>query len=332
MIIIRLSGGLGNQMFEYAVARSIAHDNNVELGLDIRPLQCGCAWAKILKKLDILLSFSSKIRIIERGRDKLRRSIQRRIGEIREYELHYFSINCNIIQSQDNIILLALEYILYKYYNEWRRPKYNIYFCKNGEFDHDLLMLSRNITDIYIDGLWGCQEYFQHNENIIKRELTLTKEVMHEYAVVNDNIEKQIKDTNSVCIHIRRGDYVENTYVNQQIGACSQEYYYNAITQISKMIDNPSYYVFSDDISWVQNNLHFPSKTYYITPNTRCIVDFQLMRECKHFIISNSTFSWWAAYLSEATKDKIVICPEPWFNDTKITLSLALNNWIKINK
>ena len=114
---------------------------------------------------------------------------------------------------------------------------------------------------------------------------------------------------------------------------CDSNYFYDAIKIIKKRIDKPVFIVFSDDIEWVKNNMNFGADTYYESGEDPIWEKIRLMYTCKHFIISNSTFSWWAQYLSD-NKQKIVIAPKRWKNtayksDTS-KLDIYQDFWIKI--
>lgn len=127
-----------------------------------------------------------------------------------------------------------------------------------------------------------------------------------------------IKDTNSVSIHIRRGDYLDLDHFFRVIPI---DYYKAAITQIIKTVNNPSFFIFSNDINWVKENFDFINDPIFVD-HTKCrnysgyadIEEYELMKNCKHNIIGNSSFSWWAAYLNQ-NNNKIVIAPKKWFND-----------------
>jgi hypothetical protein len=137
---------------------------------------------------------------------------------------------------------------------------------------------------------------------------------------------------NSVSLHIRRGDYVSNPVTSAFHGICSMSYYKRAVTYLIEHWTDLHVYVFSDDIKWAKNHLvlnhpcEFVSGRFFIPD----YVEMELMRHCKHHIIANSTFSWWAAWLSE-NRFKTVIAPENWVIKKEFDFSsIYLNNWIKI--
>lgn len=140
-----------------------------------------------------------------------------------------------------------------------------------------------------------------------------------------------IKDTESVSIHFRRGDYV----TNKSYLVLDLKYYYNAVELIRSKLKNPNFYIFSDDIDWVKRNFKnkLKSKITFQDCNLSNIEDLMLMSNCKHNIIANSTFSWWGAWLNK-NLDKIVIAPSKFFKDdiynTNLKSTYYPQNWIII--
>jgi len=122
----------------------------------------------------------------------------------------------------------------------------------------------------------------------------------------------QIITGNSVSLHVRRGDYLTEKYT-KIYGTCSIEYYNNSIKYILESIDNPKFYIFSDECDWVKENIKIPDATYIDwNTNSDSFIDMYLMSKCKHNIIANSSFSWWSAY-NNFKECKIVIAPKDWF-------------------
>jgi len=142
---------------------------------------------------------------------------------------------------------------------------------------------------------------------------------------------KTIRNLESVSIHIRRGDYANTSLFNYH-GLTSQTFYQQAIDKISSLLVNPVFYIFSDNASWVEQNLHFFADVELVSENTSKThyEDFYLMTQCRHNIIANSTFSWWAAWLNP-NPDKIVIAPKKWYNQVKLdTSDLIPPEWIRL--
>ena len=142
----------------------------------------------------------------------------------------------------------------------------------------------------------------------------------------NQRVLDEINSCNAVCLHIRRGDY--SLYPQYQV--CDEAYYCNAVKQACEILDNPVFYVFSnkqEDIEWIKANYHFDANIRYVELENPDYEELRLMQNCRHFIISNSTFSWWAAVLSSsAGKDKKVWAPKCWFNGSDV--KMTLDTWI----
>ena len=144
----------------------------------------------------------------------------------------------------------------------------------------------------------------------------------------NLSLAKTIRETNSVSIHVRRGDYL------MEIGwdTCNLEYYNKAIKYIEQILPHCTFYVFSDDILWCMKNLTNKYNFIYVDWNkgNDSWQDMYLMSQCKNNIIANSTFSWWGAWLNN-NPQKIVITPSIWFNDRNPNdCDIIPDNWIKI--
>ena len=150
---------------------------------------------------------------------------------------------------------------------------------------------------------------------------------------VNQSIIDECKACESVCVHIRRGDYIKPK--NKDLFyVCTMDYYKEAVLLMLQKIRNPRFYIFSDDIDWVEKNMEFLTNyaPIYIRNGGEDAVcmDMDIMKSCKHFIMSNSSLSWWAQYLSENT-DKVVIAPSRWLNDNKSHSEVYQENWSTIS-
>jgi hypothetical protein len=138
----------------------------------------------------------------------------------------------------------------------------------------------------------------------------------------------QIRACNSVSLHVRRGDYVQNPIINQTHGLCSLEYYEKAVQYMAEKLEKPVFFVFSDDILWCKENLKLPFPTVFVEGNFLNYEDLTLMSACQHQIVANSSFSWWGAWLNNFAK-KIVIAPKKWFNDQEIK-DLIPQTWTRL--
>lgn len=161
------------------------------------------------------------------------------------------------------------------------------------------------------------------------REILL-REFTPKYPVAEHNLElmQTILTSESVCVTIRRGDYLSTANKNN-FYVCTPDYFAKAIKLIEDKIENPTFFFFSDDIDWVKNNFHTNSPCYYETGNDPIWEKIRLMYSCKHFIISNSTFSWWAQYLSR-NDNKVVVSPNRWFASPQWKAYLIDDTFLKV--
>jgi hypothetical protein len=181
------------------------------------------------------------------------------------------------------------------------------------------------IRDLYLNGYFQSEKFFvKYRENILK-EFSLTKEQKtNEYNMVSNKIRT---DNNSISMHIRRGDYIEDLKTAKHHGVLGIDYYKRALSILN--VKNPNIYVFSDDIDWVKKNFTFlPKNTYFVSKHKfNSAQEIILMSLCKHNIIANSSFSWWGAWLNQ-NKKKIVIAPKKWTQSMLyINRSIIPNNW-----
>tara|TARA_Y100000389_G_scaffold152860_1_gene152957 strand:+ start:1843 stop:2658 length:816 start_codon:yes stop_codon:yes gene_type:complete len=267
-IKVQITGGLGNQLFQYFFARSL----NVKF------------------KCKVLLDISN-------------------------FTLNNKSRSLNI-----NNLDLRLPFFKRKNYFK------DFFLTKNK--DENLFKFNQKIFnkryDNYI-GYWQSYKYFTDNWEFFKDEINLEK-FNTDFQTLN-----QIKSSNSISVHIRRGDYITNLKTSAVHGNLKLDYYKKAIHLIQKQFKNSIFFFFSDDIEWVKNN--FNDKNFHFVENNYNDLnlpfkDLLLMKNCKHNIIANSTFSWWGAWLNEYP-NKIVYAPEYW--TTKIKSSdtdLIPKDWI----
>lgn len=181
----------------------------------------------------------------------------------------------------------------------------------------------------YLHGYWQSEQYFLEVADVIKSELKFKIALNSQ----NENIAKSIKAVESVSIHIRRGDYLSNPTAAAIHGSCSQDYYQSAIGQIADKVNDPHFFIFSDDIKWAKENLKmsdYPCQYVSHNRDSSSYVDMQLMSLCKHNIIANSSFSWWGAWLN-SNESKIVIRPQKWFETNRYDVSTVCpDKWMSI--
>ena len=295
MIITEILGGLGNQLFEYAHARSLSIKLEQELYFD--------------------LSFFDRYH---------RKDV---------YRLDRFNTNVNNA-SEEDINRLKRKYrtpdIFRKVINKLGGSPYSNskYHFDNERIDKTSIKVLKQYKDLYISGYFANQKYFMVIEDIIRKEFTL-KEPLN---IENQKMFDLINSTPSVSLHIRRGDYVGNGFFAE----IPLSYYHDAVTIIEKKYPKSTYYIFSDDLQWVKENLTLNVNTIYVDINDSSTdyMELMLMAACKHNIIANSTFSWWGAWLN-SNSEKIVIAPKIWFNNKEAQAKynngkLVPVNWIKI--
>lgn len=257
MIITKLQGGLGNQLFQWAVTRNLSLKYNTEYFFDLNFIP------------------KSHPGVSSRGID------------IDKFE----KISINPMVNKSSLPTMV--------------DTFNYY----------------NIPDnSYLDGYWQSEKYFKENESVIREELQIPQELK------SNLIEKYpfLKEE-TISIHVRRGDYLNlpNHHPTQKIDYYELAYDLIGIKDINVVIT-------SDDIQWCKDNLKFKN-THFIENETN-INDLYLMSLCSHNIMSNSTFSWWGAWLNNNPNKKVVI-PSIWFGPSLSSLSpndIYCENWFKL--
>ena len=289
MITVKLKGGLGNQLFQYALGRNLSLINETNLILDIS-------------------NFAS---------DKLR-----------NYALGSFNIPNTVTLSNKSNLKNKFLYALGKKNLPLSRIlKLQINFINEYKFEfNDNILQSPNNS--FLDGYWQSEKYFNSIEHTIRNDLLLN----HEFSEAHKNLLNEILNTNSVSIHVRRGDYANNPTTKAYHGLCPIDWYVQAINKIKETEGNTHFFIFSDDVDWVKSNLKSTERITYVS-NGACGSDsdeMTLMSRCKHNIIANSSFSWWAAWLNN-NPAKIVIAPSRWFSAKDInTNDLIPETWIRL--
>ena len=185
-------------------------------------------------------------------------------------------------------------------------------------------ILDKNIH--YLRGYWQEPSYWQNINEYIREVFTFNDVLVNKKNLLFLN---EITNNNSVAIHIRRGDYLWAENVDKRMNICNLEYYKKGIEYFVNKFDKCKFYIFTDDPKWVEANFGFVKYTLVDwNKGEDSFFDMYLMSKCKHNIIANSTFSWWAAYLNN-NSNKIVICPNRWYSDKDS--NLILKEWIKVD-
>lgn len=297
MIIVRLMGGLGNQMFQYATARRLALWHGAELALDT-------GYFNQVPPGDTPRYYEL---------DRLR--IQARLASTSE--IAALSGRCRNNWLAAGIYLRRLVGLTHS------RP--HLVRERPGEFCTEVLTLPDNV---YLDGYWHSERYFSDFSEVIRNELTVTAPL----AGRNLALAAEISRVEAVALHVRRGDYVSSAKTAAFHGSLSVSYYYRAVDELGRRVDNPHLFVFSDDPDWVRHELKFPVPTTLVdhNPPGRGYEDQRLMSLCRHAIIANSSFSWWGGWLID-NPGKVVIAPQFWFNDpARQSPELLPAGWLQV--
>lgn len=181
--------------------------------------------------------------------------------------------------------------------------------------------------NVYLDGYFQSEKYFIDYEKEIREDFKPIE--LSEGAKVW--LQKISEDSGSTSLHVRRGDYVTHKTLGN---ICTKEYYNRAIKKISEQVDNPSFFIFSDDIEWVRSNLNLPPDAEYVSSQE--LADYEeliIMSSCGHNIIANSSFSWWGAWLNPNPK-KMVLAPARWAHRPESMLTnrdIVPESWVKIS-
>ncbi len=182
--------------------------------------------------------------------------------------------------------------------------------------------------EVFLDGFFQSEKYFYDNRDVIKDEIQFKRDYFGEEG---RNYKQLIKHHQSVALHVRRGDYLKSGALN----VCNINYFKNAIEFFLSNYNEPMFFVFSDDIDWCREYLRCPNMKFVDIPDARVnpVIDMQLMSLCDHQIISNSTYSWWAAWINN-NQNKVVVSPYKWFNREDYNESAMIHTipeqWVKI--
>jgi len=297
LVVTRLIGGLGNQMFQYAAGRALALRRGAVLKLDVSGFAALGPDTKRRYELDPLRIQSSAARdadLLRFGRNSKPRSP--RIERV----FRLLRIN-------------------------WRGADWPVYYEPHFHFDPTLNEL---LPPVYLDGFWQSEKYFSDIADVLREEFTPAAASDSDNAAVAE----QIDVVNAVSLHVRRGDYVKDATANRYHGICSPDFYQRAVDYMAARLERPHLFIFSDDQQWTRANLRFAVPMTLVEANSPdCgYRDMQLMARCRHHIVANSSFSWWGAWLGRS-REKIVVAPRKWFaassNDTR---DLIPSNWVRL--
>ncbi len=296
MIVVKIMGGLGNQMFQYAAGRALAFRHETELVLDISfygGAQPGCTPRQFqLDHMRIGPVGISRTEIPARAevpislRDRLKTVISNMVRPSREMLFRYREQSC----------------------------VYNEHFKKLPD-------------NVYLDGYWQSERYFAGLGELLRREFVPEPGIDER----DQSLMEKIENTNSVSVHVRRGDYVTSPRVAAILGTCEPAYYYACMEDIRRNVDNPHFFIFSDDSEWVRRNLSFSFPVTIVDGNRHVspVEDMRMMSLCRHNIIANSSFSWWGAWLND-NPEKIVYAPKQWFASADMNTEVVPERWKRL--
>jgi hypothetical protein len=296
MKFVALTGGLGNQMFIYAFCEELrARGQNASLFIQHRTnlKKYGHQGYELEKLFDVQAhnKYTSKPAVFL----LMLYSQFLRIVPVRFRNLLYKLVGIHTVMVQENFIYYP-EVFNFKNHNELFR------------------------------GTWQSEQFFANSKADIRKRFCFKQNLLSEQTKL---IAQQMQSEISVSIHIRRGDYLSNQYINGFAGVCTMEYYTKAKDHIKSQVKEPRFYIFTDDSTWVNENFKLENAVY-VQHNigSDSWQDMYLMSQCKHNIIANSSFSWWGAWLN-SNPDKIVIAPQKWWrlfeNDDVVPLE-----WIRM--
>lgn len=292
MIVVRVAGGLGNQMFQYACGRALAERNHDRLFFDL--------------------------------------------SAFRTYRLHGYGLDGFSGEVVKAPWYLTTGSRAWSIARRLRVPPAS-YFrlfgftwigeCGDLRYRPQLLQFS---DSAYLDGYWQSARYFEGCEELIRSDFSLSPPLDRRLQQRRSSL--GIGQGTTVSLHVRRGDYASNPSANAVHGTLGEDYYRNAVEQLIGTIGNEfRLVVFSDDIAWARENLHFPLPTVHVEPENDCPqVDMHLMASCDHHIIANSTFSWWGAWLNPSLT-KTVVAPARWFRSTSLCADdICPSGWLRL--
>ena len=292
---VRISGGLGNQLFQYAFGRAVSDRLNSDLVLE----------KKTGYENDI---FNRRFKL-----DKLFDNIT----YVEDNELSSFLIDTNILSRIIRKLLLKIGANRTKYYRE--RQKF--------VFDEKIMSLPAGIL---YEGYWQNVQYFDSIKYGLIQSMILRDEKLLQmltYVGIDDN---------AVALHLRYPhayiDGIKHKGTDDFYITISEEYYAACIKDMLCKVPKAKFVVFSDNSEWAEKFIksYKEDMNYVLVKNNDEIMDFKLMCSCKHFIISNSTYSWWAAYIGESDTSEIM-APLNWFKHVPLhAYGLFPNNWTLI--
>ncbi len=292
MIITKIIGGLGNQMFQYAAGRALSLERGQPFRLDV----AGFSDYGLHNGFELQRVFDCSTEIATEA-------------QVRSVLGWQFSPVVRRIVARPGLKLFRRDgFIVEPHFDYW-----------SGINDVP--------KDSYLSGYWQSDKYFKEVADMIRSDF----EFKPSMSLRNAKLAEQIGQVNAISLHVRRGDYANNQKTNATHGLCSLEYYRLAIEYVVQHVEKPHFFIFSDDPTWAHQNFHIDFPSQYVDHNqgTESYNDMRLMSLCRHHIIANSSFSWWGAWLN-ANQQKIVVGPKKWFASNQNTNDLLPSSWVTL--
>lgn len=293
VVVVKLRGGLGNQMFQYALGRTLALKHNTRLKLDVtayevpnsvpgdpRRYELDCF--RLKASFATVLDVGPALKASSRWRALAARAVQR-LRSIEVISERGYPFQPEALESPDNS---------------------------------------------YLWGYWQSEKYFKAVEPIIRKDFSFRTPLRGQ----NEELASTIETSEAVSVHVRRGDYVSDPWTIRFLGVLPVSYYVDALQKIAGRTNKPHLFVFSDDQEWCRRNVAFPYETTYVdaNPPDKGFEDMRLMTLCRYHVIANSSFSWWGAWLSPYP-DKVVYAPGRWVLDARSdTSDVVPPEWVKL--
>ena len=309
-ITVFLRGGLGNQMFQYAAGLHIAKKNSAPLFLDTTFLNDRFPRKEFTYRtfdLDIFALSPSQISLGEIWEGKPRFTALSGISKTIPVPGFWLGLDLILMKIQD---MLGIRRVV-----------------KEKKETHSNTREFSEKGNIVLYGRWQSERYFIDNADDVRNSFRFRRSLSGEAVALAE----QIQNSNSVSLHVRRGDYVNFERNTKLFGETDISYYKNAIAYIGERVDKPHFFVFSDDIAWCRENIKIPFPVKYLDEKTagpKNAFHLELMSLCKHNVITNSSFSWWGAWLNRNPK-KIVIAPKRWHIDAEQD-DIVPDGWIRV--
>ncbi|MFN5387449.1 MAG: alpha-1,2-fucosyltransferase [Bacteroidota bacterium] len=296
MVVTRIQGGMGNQMFQYAIGLANAKRLNTSLYIDDSLLQ-------------VKLDFEHAV--------------------YRNYELRYFNIEGHLADRQ---IIHQFNFTGNEgfFENIWLKIKFKIkppinIIQKGNEIEPSYLCAENNSCFV---GRWQSEVFFKDHAKEVKNAFSIKEE----YLKTSREAIKLFQDKPLCAIHVRRGDYVSNPFYAAHLGALPYSYYLEGMRMIREKFPEVRFLVFSNDYLWCREVFRSTEALMAkdFMPDAGAIEEFAAMTLIPHHIISNSTFSWWAAWLAEK-ESSMVVAPAHWAKTSQFTpMEIIPSRWINI--